>query len=203
MLAATGCTPLIDPRGRGRDPVRYRRRIVGDRAVSARPMASPARAARARHARLGVAAGRRRDACRAPWRHQGDAARFSRPWSPRCGGHIAPSRAQHADHSPQRMHLLGTSGTVTTIAGVHLGLKRYDRRRVDGCWMIGRGSHRGDGAAARDVLRRARRQCLYRRRARRPRARRLRHPGSDPPRVSVCAAARRRPRVCAKACWCR
>ncbi len=34
-----------------------------------------------------------------------------------------------------RMHLLGTSGTVTTIAGVHLELRRYDRRRVDGCWM--------------------------------------------------------------------
>jgi exopolyphosphatase/guanosine-5'-triphosphate,3'-diphosphate pyrophosphatase len=33
------------------------------------------------------------------------------------------------------MHLLGTSGTVTTIAGVHLELPRYDRRRVDGCWM--------------------------------------------------------------------
>jgi exopolyphosphatase / guanosine-5'-triphosphate,3'-diphosphate pyrophosphatase len=33
------------------------------------------------------------------------------------------------------IHLLGTSGTVTTIAGVHLGLKRYDRRQVDGCWM--------------------------------------------------------------------
>ncbi len=32
-------------------------------------------------------------------------------------------------------HLLGTSGTVTTIAGVHLGLARYDRRRVDGLWM--------------------------------------------------------------------
>ena len=32
-------------------------------------------------------------------------------------------------------HLLGTSGTVTTIAGVHLGCKRYDRRQVDGCWM--------------------------------------------------------------------
>lgn len=32
-------------------------------------------------------------------------------------------------------HLLGTSGTVTTIAGVHLGLKRYDRSKVDGCWM--------------------------------------------------------------------
>ncbi len=31
--------------------------------------------------------------------------------------------------------MLGTSGTVTTIAGVHLDLRRYDRRRVDGCWM--------------------------------------------------------------------
>ncbi|WP_417668498.1 Ppx/GppA phosphatase family protein [Roseibium sp.] len=33
------------------------------------------------------------------------------------------------------MHMLGTSGTVTTLAGVHLGLKRYDRRRVDGTWL--------------------------------------------------------------------
>ncbi len=34
-----------------------------------------------------------------------------------------------------RFHLLGTSGTVTTLAGIHLGLERYDRRRVDGLWM--------------------------------------------------------------------
>lgn len=34
-----------------------------------------------------------------------------------------------------RVHMLGTSGTVTTLAGVHLGLKRYDRRRVDGTWL--------------------------------------------------------------------
>lgn len=34
-----------------------------------------------------------------------------------------------------RVHLLGTSGTVTTICGVHLGLRRYDRRQVDGTWM--------------------------------------------------------------------
>jgi exopolyphosphatase/guanosine-5'-triphosphate,3'-diphosphate pyrophosphatase len=34
-----------------------------------------------------------------------------------------------------RMHMLGTSGTVTTIAGVYLELPRYDRRRVDGCWL--------------------------------------------------------------------
>ncbi len=32
-------------------------------------------------------------------------------------------------------HMLGTSGTVTTLAGVHLDLPRYDRRRVDGLWM--------------------------------------------------------------------
>ncbi len=32
-------------------------------------------------------------------------------------------------------HLLGTSGTVTTIAGVHLRLPTYSRNRVDGCWL--------------------------------------------------------------------
>jgi exopolyphosphatase/guanosine-5'-triphosphate,3'-diphosphate pyrophosphatase len=32
-------------------------------------------------------------------------------------------------------HLLGTSGTVTTLAGVSLGLEKYERRRVDGLWM--------------------------------------------------------------------
>lgn len=39
------------------------------------------------------------------------------------GGNVLPS------------HLLGTSGTVTTIAGVHLQLRHYDRAKVDGCWM--------------------------------------------------------------------
>lgn len=34
-----------------------------------------------------------------------------------------------------KVHMLGTSGTVTTLAGVHLGLRRYDRRRVDGTWL--------------------------------------------------------------------
>ena len=33
------------------------------------------------------------------------------------------------------VHLLGTSGTVTTLAGIHLKLPRYDRRQVDGTWM--------------------------------------------------------------------
>ncbi len=34
-----------------------------------------------------------------------------------------------------RFHLLGTSGTVTTLAGLHLELPRYDRRKVDGVWL--------------------------------------------------------------------
>jgi exopolyphosphatase/guanosine-5'-triphosphate,3'-diphosphate pyrophosphatase len=50
--------------------------------------------------------------------------------------------------SPQapRFHLLGTSGTVTTLAGIHLGLDRYDRRRVDGMWMGCRRSDTDDQA---------------------------------------------------------
>ncbi|RWD31096.1 MAG: Ppx/GppA family phosphatase [Mesorhizobium sp.] len=43
-------------------------------------------------------------------------------------------RLAHVLASP-KFHLLGTSGTVTTLAGVHLELERYDRRRVDGLWM--------------------------------------------------------------------
>ena len=31
-------------------------------------------------------------------------------------------------------HLLGTSGTVTTLAGIALELPRYDRRKIDGSW---------------------------------------------------------------------
>jgi len=47
---------------------------------------------------------------------------------------IADFAAAHRDKLG-RMHMLGTSGTVTTIAGVYLELPRYDRRRVDGCWL--------------------------------------------------------------------
>lgn len=35
-------------------------------------------------------------------------------------------------------HFLGTSGTVTTIAGIHLALPAYERSRVDGCWLEAR-----------------------------------------------------------------
>ena len=32
-------------------------------------------------------------------------------------------------------HYLGTSGTITSVAGVHLGLKQYRRDHVDGLWL--------------------------------------------------------------------
>ncbi len=49
---------------------------------------------------------------------------------------LAPFVEKVADKTRcDRFHLLGTSGTVTTIAGVHLNLSRYDRRAVDGLWL--------------------------------------------------------------------
>jgi exopolyphosphatase/guanosine-5'-triphosphate,3'-diphosphate pyrophosphatase len=133
MLAATGCTPLVDPDAEGA--------ILFDIGGGSSEIAS-----------LG-----RPKACR-----RGPPEPFMQGWislpvgvvtlAERHGGitvtreifeamvtevanHMAPFVRAHASH-PVNAHLLGTSGTVTTIAGVHLGLKRYDRRRVDGCWMI-------------------------------------------------------------------
>jgi len=51
--------------------------------------------------------------------------------------HVGDFVDEHGNDGLDSIHMLGTSGTVTTIAGVHLALKRYDRRRVDGCWMSG------------------------------------------------------------------
>jgi exopolyphosphatase / guanosine-5'-triphosphate,3'-diphosphate pyrophosphatase len=46
-----------------------------------------------------------------------------------------------------RAHLIGTSGAITSLAGLHLNLPRYDRNRVDGIWMT-----RGECEAATDRL---------------------------------------------------
>lgn len=46
----------------------------------------------------------------------------------------------------RELQLIGTSGTITTLAAVQLGLKRYDRSKVDGC-VISR-------SAIKDVIRR-------------------------------------------------
>ncbi len=69
-------------------------------------------------------------------------------------------------NAPGPDHLLGTSGTVTTIAGVHLGLRHYDRSIVDGCWLEGE-----DATRVTDQLRRmnyeerTRNGCIGRERA--------------------------------------
>lgn len=39
------------------------------------------------------------------------------------------------DIKNSNIHYLGTSGTVTTLAGVHLSLESYDRQKIDGIWM--------------------------------------------------------------------
>ena len=60
-----------------------------------------------------------------------------------------------------RAHLVGTSGAITSLAGIHLKLPRYNRERVDGLWMT-----RADCEAAADRLKalgpegRAREACI-------------------------------------------
>ena len=48
---------------------------------------------------------------------------------------LAPFEAAHglvAEIAQGGVQMIGSSGTVTTLAGVHLGLERYDRAKVDG-----------------------------------------------------------------------
>lgn len=53
-----------------------------------------------------------------------------------CSEALRPfARKAAAARKAPNFHLLGTSGTVTTVAGIHLGLPRYDRKQVDGLWM--------------------------------------------------------------------
>jgi exopolyphosphatase/guanosine-5'-triphosphate,3'-diphosphate pyrophosphatase len=66
-----------------------------------------------------------------------------------------------AERRCERFHLLGTSGTVTTLAGVHLGLERYDRWRVDGLWLSDEDATRAiDSLRAMDFDQRAANGCI-------------------------------------------
>ena len=133
-LAASGCTPLIDPEAEGA--------ILFDIGGGSSELV-----------RLG----------RSRWNGGGPPTPEIRGWaslpvgvvtlSERYGGievdastyeamvveasrHVDAFAAAHgAGLRLEATHLLGTSGTVTTIAGVHLKLPRYERRYVDGCWM--------------------------------------------------------------------
>ena len=52
--------------------------------------------------------------------------------------HVDAFEAEHgiaARIREGRVQMLGTSGTVTTLAGVHFGLEKYNRSRIDGAWL--------------------------------------------------------------------
>ncbi|MEP1538119.1 MAG: Ppx/GppA phosphatase family protein [Paracoccaceae bacterium] len=48
---------------------------------------------------------------------------------------LADFAPYHNTETHDRFQIVGTSGTVTTVAASHLGLKRYDRTKVDGLRM--------------------------------------------------------------------
>ncbi|MGP1273787.1 MAG: Ppx/GppA phosphatase family protein [Caulobacterales bacterium] len=60
-----------------------------------------------------------------------------------------------------KAHMVGTSGTVTSIAGVHLDLVRYDRNRVDGLWMTHDEARKAcDRLSTKDAAGRAGEGCI-------------------------------------------
>lgn len=50
-------------------------------------------------------------------------------------GSFAANIARLIEDGAAKVHYLGTSGTVTTLAGVYLAQETYDRQQIDGLWM--------------------------------------------------------------------
>lgn len=48
---------------------------------------------------------------------------------------FAPAEPLRPVFDAGRAHMIGTSGAITSLAGLHLNLHRYDRNLVDGLWM--------------------------------------------------------------------
>jgi exopolyphosphatase/guanosine-5'-triphosphate,3'-diphosphate pyrophosphatase len=131
-LAATGCTPLIDPQARG---------VVlfdiggGSSELVLLAQSEPARRGPPKpvvRSWVSLPVG----VVTLAERHGGmrvDRALFE-VMVAEVAVHAAPFTSMHGS-AIDGVHMLGTSGTVTTIAGIHLNLPRYDRRRVDGCWL--------------------------------------------------------------------
>ncbi|QIB35251.1 Ppx/GppA phosphatase family protein [Ancylobacter pratisalsi] len=132
-LAAAGCTPLVDPYSDGAvlfDIGGGSTEVVWLDRVETRDGGPPAAIIRAWvSVPLGVVT--------VAERHGGvkvtraDFEAMVNEFSPHLDGFVKAV----GPHDCGRLHLLGTSGTVTTIAGVHLDLPRYDRSQVDGTWL--------------------------------------------------------------------
>ena len=125
---------LIEPGGAGAADPRLAERALGRRLAD--------RNRRPRGEDTGDAA-RARALCR---RCAGWCAKASPPFAER----VAGRRARHD------LRLLGTSGTVTTLASLHLELPQYDRKAVDGLIVPARLDARDQHAAVRHVAGRAR-----------------------------------------------
>jgi exopolyphosphatase/guanosine-5'-triphosphate,3'-diphosphate pyrophosphatase len=130
-LAATGCTPLVDPVAEGV--------ILFDIGGGSSELVRLGRCAPMRHgpphpeinAWVSIPIG----VVTLAERHGGVSVSREtfETMIAEVAAHVDRFAAAHG--GTQGLHLLGTSGTVTTIAGVYLDLPRYERRRVDGCWM--------------------------------------------------------------------
>jgi exopolyphosphatase/guanosine-5'-triphosphate,3'-diphosphate pyrophosphatase len=130
-LAATGCTPLVDPAAEGV--------ILFDIGGGSSELVRLGRCAPIRHgpphpeikAWVSIPIG----VVTLAERHGG--VTVSRETFENMIAEVAEhvDRFAAAHGGIEGLHMLGTSGTVTTIAGVYLDLPRYERRRVDGCWL--------------------------------------------------------------------
>jgi exopolyphosphatase / guanosine-5'-triphosphate,3'-diphosphate pyrophosphatase len=129
-LAVTGCSPLLDPKGRGAilfDIGGGSTELVRIERDPDEPDASP-RIKAWMSIPLGVVT---------LAEHFGGRDVTGQSYArmvEEVAQHVVPFAAEHGTDLAD-MHLLGTSGTVTTLAGVHLNLVRYDRRRIDGVWL--------------------------------------------------------------------
>jgi exopolyphosphatase / guanosine-5'-triphosphate,3'-diphosphate pyrophosphatase len=132
-LAATGCTPLMDPSadsvilfdigGGSSELVRL------DRSPACGRGPPPPKIRNWASLPVGVVTLAERHGGRIVTRQTYEAM------TNEVAAHVREFAERHDRLDAADAHLLGTSGTVTTIAGVYLELRRYERRRVDGCWM--------------------------------------------------------------------
>jgi exopolyphosphatase / guanosine-5'-triphosphate,3'-diphosphate pyrophosphatase len=129
-LAVLGCHILLEDGDRAGDDLRHRRRL--DRAGADR-----ARRPGAAHPRLAERALGRRLADRDRRATRRTTAPTRLGAMPKMRRMVSDSFAQFAERiAPRRgrptLRLLGTSGTVTTLASLHLELPQYDRARSTG-----------------------------------------------------------------------
>jgi exopolyphosphatase/guanosine-5'-triphosphate,3'-diphosphate pyrophosphatase len=182
-LAVLGCHILLEPGRRPGDDLRHRRRL--DRTGADRKHRTVPRILDWQSVPWGVVSltetcgDRRRPTMRSARRalcEMRELVRDSFAVSPADRGRIA----DQAGRASEPLRLLGTSGTVTTLASLHLELPQYDRRAVDGLIV--------PADSMREISRepvvlmsisRAPRPALHRARARRSGGGGLRDPGGD------------------------